>query len=414
MKNDFKVLIIGYVWPEPKSSAAGTRMMQLIRLFLDQQWKVVFATPATESEHRFDLESIGVETTNIVLNDDSFDDFVKDLNPNIVMYDRFMMEEQFGWRVSEQCPDALRILDTEDLHFLRQARQLAYKQNKEIQEGNLFGDLAKREIASIFRCDLSLIISEYEMELLQNVFKVDPKILYYLPIWVETFSEEKISKWTKFEDRKDFVFIGNFLHEPNWNSVQYLKESIWPLIRKQLPEADLKIYGAYPSQKVFQLHNPKQGFHVMGRAEDALEVIAQARALLAPLRFGAGIKGKFIEAMLCGTPSLTTTNGAESMRGDLPWAGHVTNEAEELVNEAVKIYLDKNHWSEKQQNGISIIENRFLKNNFDTDFIKRIIQLLVDMENHRQGNFIGAILNHHTMQSTKYMSRWIIEKNKSN
>ena len=80
----------------------------------------------------------------------------------------FITEEQFGWRVAENCPDAIRLLDTEDLHFLRKARQEVVNKNQEL---NLFSETAKREIASIYRCDVSLIISEFEMQLLQETFK---------------------------------------------------------------------------------------------------------------------------------------------------------------------------------------------------------------------------------------------------
>ena len=113
-----KVLIIGTVWPEPNSTAAGNRMLQIIEQLQLQNWEVVFACAAAESEFMFDLKTIKVITKSIELNDTSFDEFVKQLNPTIVIFDRFMIEEQFGWRVAENCPNCLRILDTEDLHFV--------------------------------------------------------------------------------------------------------------------------------------------------------------------------------------------------------------------------------------------------------------------------------------------------------
>lgn len=93
-----------------------------------------------------------------------------------------------------------------------------------------------------------------------------------------------------------------------------MKHSLWPLIRRQLPGAQLHIYGAYTPPKATALHNPAQGFHVMNWAEDALQVMTAARICLAPLRFGAGIKGKLADAMVaCGTPNITTPVGAEAM-----------------------------------------------------------------------------------------------------
>ena len=126
-----KVLILGFVWPEPKSSAAGSRMLQLIEQFQKQDYDITFASAAKTSDNSFDLKAINVETKAILLNDASFDTFISELDPNIVVFDRFMTEEQFGWRVAEQCPDALRILDTEDFHGLRMAREQAVKQNEE-------------------------------------------------------------------------------------------------------------------------------------------------------------------------------------------------------------------------------------------------------------------------------------------
>src|SRR5690606_5256469 len=155
---------------------------------------------------------------------------------------------------------ALRILDTEDLHCLRKGRQQAFKEHRSFDDSYLFSDIAKREIASIYRSDLSLIISEVEIDILKTKFKVNESLLVYLPFMLDEISEENIIKLSKFKERQHFITIGNFLHEPNYNAVLYLKNTIWPLIKKQLPSAEIHIYGAYASQKVNQLHNEKQGF----------------------------------------------------------------------------------------------------------------------------------------------------------
>lgn len=407
-----KLLIIGTVWPEPDSSAAGGRMLQLITFFQQQGFEIVFASPALDSDYMVDLATLNITKKSIVLNCSSFDVFAKELNPTIVLFDRFMMEEQFGWRIAENCPDALRILDTEDLHCLRLARQKAFKENRLFEvEDLLKEDVAKREIASILRCDLSLMISEFEMDLLKTTFKIDEKLLYYLPFLLEPISETTFNELPSFEKRNNFIFIGNFLHEPNWNAVQYLKETIWPLLRKQLPGVELHIYGAYPSQKVMQLHQPKENFYIKGRATDANEVVRNGRIVLAPLRFGAGIKGKLIEAIQCGTPSITTTIGAESMHGHLPWNGCITDDINEFIKLAIELYQDEKLWHKAQENGISIINQRYSRDLFEKDFISKIQFLQSNLPQHRLENFLGSLLQHHTLNSTKYMSRWIEAKN---
>lgn len=437
------ILIIGSVWPEPNSSAAGGRMMQMIHLFLLKGWKITFASAAADSEFMFDVRNIGIEKVTIELNNSSFDSFVSNLQPTIVMFDRFMTEEQFGWRVAENCPDTIRILDTEDLHCLRAARQKAFIEKRVFSTDDLYSDIAKREIASILRCDISLIISSVEMNILQDHFKIDDSLLYYLPFMLDPIDMDSIASLPTFESRNNFITIGNFLHEPNVNAVLYLKEDIWPFIRKELPKAELHIYGAYPSQKIYELNKPNEGFFIKGRASDANAVVSRARVFLAPLRFGAGLKGKLAEAMINGTPSVTTDIGAEGMQSNFEWSGVVANTAfgsaqaavrntvaktsslsgaetnsneniaTQIASAAVELYTNKLVWQTAQQNGVNIINSLFSKELLGEAFIEYISSVQNDLKKHRRGNFTGAMLMHHTTSSTKYMARWIEAKNKA-
>jgi glycosyltransferase involved in cell wall biosynthesis len=406
------LLIIGFVWPEPKSSAAGSRVMQLINAFLLQKYKITFASPCANTDNAFNLESIGVTQSEIELNNSSFDMFIKQLKPDVVLFDRFMMEEQFGWRVSEHCPNALRVLDTEDLHCLRKGRQQAFKDGDSFDNTYLFQDISKREIASIYRCDLSLIISEVEIRILQNEFKVDVSLLLYLPFMLDEVTEEAIKNLPKFEKRQHFITIGNSLHAPNYNAVLYLKETIWPLIKKKLPKAELHIYGAYASQKVKQLHNKSEGFLVKGFAKDVNQVMQLAKVCVAPLQFGAGLKGKLIDAMQNGTPCITTTIGAEGMYGNLQPNGFIEDNPKQFADKVVELFINETFWKEKQDHGFQIINKRFNKKQFQSKFLKTLEKTTQQLHNHRLHNFIGQMLQHHIMQSTKFMSKWIEEKNK--
>ena len=405
-----KLLIIGHVFPEPTTTAAGSRMMQLISLFQEQEFTITFASTASESDKSKDLSSISVQTKSIELNNVSFDGFISELNPSIVLFDRFITEEQFGWRVVENCPNAIRILDTEDLHFLRKARQEAFKKGGRVEKVNLFSETAKRELASIFRCDLTLIISEFEMELLQKTFNIDTSILQYLPFLVKEIID--VNSLKIFEERNHFITIGNMLHQPNVDSVLYLKKEIWPKIRKQLPKVNLHIYGAYAPQQILELNSEKEGFLIKGWADNVSEVMSNARVCLAPLRFGAGLKGKILDAMIYGTPSVTTSIGAEGMVGELPFSGIVFDDVEPFVNASVELYSNKEMWLQAQQNGFEILEKRFRRELFFEKFKAKINLLQQTSSTHRNNNFIGQILQHQTLQSTKYMSKWIEEKNK--
>lgn len=404
-----KVLVIGYVWPEPNSSAAGTHMMSLLNAFRAQNWQVEFATPALRTEHMVNLDDFGISSQSIALNCESFDDYVKAYAPDIVMFDRFMMEEQFGWRVDKHCPNALKILDTEDLQCLRNARHEAHKGEREFTTNDLHSDIAKREIAAILRCDLSLIISSYEMSLLNDVFKIEPSLLHHLPFMVDLNTLPTSTK--TFEQRQHFMTIGNFRHAPNWDAVLYLQQ-IWPLIRKQLPKAELHIYGSYPPPKATALNNPKTGFLIKGWADNAFEVMQSARVCLAPLRFGAGIKGKLLEAMIMQTPSVTTNIGSEGMHNELPWPGKIANTADDFANAAVKMYNNQSEFEQAQQDGNTLLNTLYDKAQLSAALIQKVDAISSDLNAHHEKNFTGQMLKHHTMRSTQYMSQWIAEKNK--
>ncbi|MGB7394732.1 MAG: glycosyltransferase family 4 protein [Pricia sp.] len=452
------VLFIGFTWPEPASTAAGHRISQLLDYFQNQKYRTVFASTAAKTAKSMELEGYGIEEVSIKLNDSGFDTFVKDLNPQIVVFDRFLTEEQFGWRVAEFVPDALRILDTEDLHSLRKTREMLVKQNIALLDAKhpntdvektgtihlaknnssnfkpmfptefdlrddsmdyespvvsawLQNDLTKREMASIYRCDLSLIISSYEMELLGTILKIDSRLLLHLPFMLDALDADTIQQWPSLEDRKDFVCIGNGKHAPNVDAILWLKKKIWPLIQKQLPEVHLNIYGAYLPEHILQMNSPREHFHVLGWVENVKDVLRKARVNLAPLRFGAGIKGKLVDAMQTGTPSITTSIGAEGMHSGLPWGGAIENTAEEFAKAAVRLYQNPKVWRASQENGIAIINSLYNKDSLSSKLSQSISEIENNLSKHRRRNFIGAMLMHHSMMGTKYMAKWISAKN---
>jgi len=408
-----KVLIIGKVWPEPRSSAAGSRMMQLIDYFAGSGFEVTFASAARRGLHSVNLSGRVDNEMQIQLNNSRFDSFIKNYKPDLVLFDRFTVEEQFGWRVAENCPEAIRILDTEDLHFLRDARRKFMSEvQKSAMKSVLQSEMALREIASIFRSDLSLIISVYEMDILLNHFRVPASLLLHLPFMMKPIAEESQKELPGYNERSGFMTIGNFRHPPNTDSVIWLKKEIWPLIRKKLPGVRMNVYGAYLPEKVEMLNAPEDGFYVKGRAESAGAVIKRARVMLAPLRFGAGLKGKLIDAMRYGTPAVTTTIGAESMYGSFEPPGRVHDVPEKIADAALELYHNENQWYKAQSNGFRIVNNLYNKDKYESLFKKRVDEIWKSLKKHRRENFTGQMLMHHSMASTRYMSKWIEEKNK--
>ena len=426
------VAVIGYVWPEPNSSAAGQNMLAIIKRCLSADFNVTFLTAATNSDHKEDLTTLGVDVHSVALNCSSFNSQIAHIKPDVVIFDRYMTEEQFSWRVKEACPNALRVLNTEDLHSLRQARHEAVKQDNDARLAQLNSELAQREVAAILRSDLTLIISKREMALLTEHYGVPRTQLQYHPLVVGKTPPITLP----FEERAHFVHIGNFRHAPNWDAVLQLKQSIWPEIRKALPKAELHIYGAYPPKKATQLHNEKQGFLVKGWAENVESIMLSAKVLIAPLRFGAGIKGKLIDAMRCATPSITTWIGAEGITStdsitansniqeiDEPkqlaqWPGalcsaNTTDAAviQDYVEQAVALHNDKSTWDSASSLTASVLSS-FESEQPEVPLIEKVISLKQSLNTHRNGLFMQSLLWHQTLTASKYMSQWIEAKSK--
>ena len=405
------LLIFGSNWPEPASSAAGARTLQLLDLLLERGWKVSFFTSANRREHSAHLP-VEVDQRQIKLNSSEVDHLLKDLDPDLVWFDRFMLEEQFGWRIAEHCPRAKRMIDTIDLHSLREVRRVASKENREIQPRDWFTDLALRELSAIFRSDLSLLISDKEERILTEDLGIPRSLLHVIPFLCTPEQQNSWKSTPGFEVRKDFVTLGNFRHPPNADSVRFLIEQVWPGIREACPGVNLHLYGADLPPALQQLHAPGKGVHVKGRAEDAIETLSHYRILLAPLRYGAGLKGKLFDAMLAGTPSVTTPIGAEGMQGEFSWPGHVCKTWDEFTNAAVKLYQNETEWKERQERIPGMLQGRFDRGVYADRFMERIHTLLNSPSDETLDQLPGAMLRHHLHRSTEYMSRWIEAKNK--
>lgn len=378
--------------------------MNIIQSLQVVGYRITFATAAQPTGCCLDLKKFDISTHTIRANDTAFDAWITSLSPDCVLFDRFVTEEQFGWRVEKACPNVLRVLDTSDLHCLREARRL------QVEDGgalDLYNEIALREIASIYRSDLTLMIANYELNLLVEEFNVPEQQVAYLPFWLAM--DESTSM--PFDSRQNFMMIGNFMHLPNVDAARWCKHSIWPLIRKQLPQAEFHCYGAYGDRYQKEFHDPGNGFIYKGRAEDALFTLSQYCVNCAPLRYGAGLKGKIFDGFQTGTPTVTTCVGAEGIADNEEWGCSIADDPIEFARTATELYTNPQLWAKVQTCGKQIVQKRFSAE----EWLPRLPQLLetalVNMREDRKRHFIGRMLRHHQHRSAEYMSRWIEAKN---
>lgn len=401
------LLLIAKNWPEPNSTAAGRRTLDLLSLFSAANYDIHIASAAEKTPFQADLDEKQITTHKISVNDSNFDSWLEKLSPQIVIFDRYVMEEQFGWRVRMITPDAMTILDTSDLHCLREARQTAFKTGNAI---DLYNPTALRELTSISRCDLCLVISKFESELLEQKFQLSKRQILYLPFIVE---ENDFSFGLPFEERMHCIMFGGFKHEPNRDATHWLKESLWPTIRQLLPEnVEMHVFGAYADHAINQLNAPKERFFIKGRAADALKTMENYRINLAPLRFGAGQKGKVLEGWLTGTPTITTQIGAEGMAANDDLQNSVAYTDSNLANLVATAYSDSNRWHQLQTQGHVVLRKSFLRSQYEQPFLDIITKTKSKLSEHRHANFWGRLLWQNQFRASEFMSRWIELKNK--
>ena len=316
----------------------------------------------------------------------------------------------------------------QDSHALRRARARASAAGADA--GEVVGakpnarDLDQmREIASIARSDLALVCSPVERRWLERECGIDGRKLKTASFFEDAVDISKLSD-EDFDARRGFVTIGTFMHKPNVDSVAWLRSEVWPLVRERLPDATMRVYGSYMTEAHrARFHDPRNGFELVGFAEDLNDAMSNARVLLAPLRFGAGIKGKVLDAWKCGTAVVTTPIGSEGttpeedfwhastsepIDPDHGWGGYgdvVT--ASEIADAAVRLHEDRETWSRARLNGAEIVNRLFSREKNVSDVLDAIEHVVTNIDTVRDDDYVGQSLWHHTERSTMYFSKWI-------
>ncbi|MBL7715431.1 MAG: glycosyltransferase family 4 protein [Bdellovibrionales bacterium] len=420
-----RVLFLTTVWPEPTSSAAGVRVLGLAKNFLKAGATVFWGSACKPNSFQAELDRLGIITREVQLNDSSFNEWLREVRPDGVVFERFIVEEQFGARVREEAAGAWTALDTSDLHSVRRAREKWVLKNLNHDSGLdlqaiskipsipsefLFTEDTFRELASIHRCDLTWVVSFSEALALERFFAVDPKKISVLPI---DLGVERAECRKDFSERIGLGFIGNFRHPPNLDAVRFLKFQLWPEVRRKIPDATLSIFGAYPSKEAMAWSNPREGFVVLGPADDSRAMLSSVRVLVAPIRFGAGVKGKILDSWSVGTPVITTEIGAEGVLPEgsenpclVPGAN-----LQEWVATIQEMTSDAKAWSTGSQRSMDAFNRVYTSQAIDVRFRSDFQKLLHPV---RKGSepfhWIQEILWMNQLRSTDYFSRWIEAK----
>lgn len=405
-----RALFISQVWPEPESSAASLRTLNLFQHLKNLGFTLHVGSACADNNHRLALEALGIHTQHLPLNDSAFNEYLKTFRPEFVFFDRFMSEEQFSWRVRKELPQAIRILDTIELHCLTAARSNSGQSGVHLQsrlpEDVFFSEIAARELGAIFRSDLSLFTSTVELEILSQHL---PDFGAELKLLRPSYQLKSLAK--PFSERQNFVCLGNFRHQPNIEGLTCLRENIWPLIRSALPQAELHIWGSYLSPKIARWDEAETGFRIKGRLSE-LSDLGNYKLLLAAQHTGAGIKGKLADAWSYGTPCVATEIAAEAMQASAGFGGIVAGSSAEFAQAAIYLYSSSVSWLAAQERGTESLQELF---NFEVNqaALKKSLESAQKRKAKGEQSILNNLLWHHSQRSTEFFSRWLESKHRS-
>ena len=263
-------------------------------------------------------------------------------------------------------------------------------------------------MASILRCDQTLLVSDHEEWLLKNEIKIDPELFQTVPIGYSISPHARIP----FEKRKNFCWLGNFQHRPNQDGLRFFLNSVWPHIREKKQDAEIHVYGAYITQEFTEKNNPAKGIYIKGWVKDPVEMFAHHRVNLAPLRFGAGTKGKITQGWAAGTPVVSTSIGSEGLVRDGQFGGMIASldMPENFAQTCINLHEDQLAWQTHHETGIELLQKYFDPNEIGQKLLTQVKALQVNLESHRKKHWMSSLLNLQHLRSNEYFGRWIEAK----
>ena len=346
-----RILLIDATTPTPDQDSGSVRYINLVRVLNALGWQCTFFADNRAYIPRYtdELRALGVE----VLHGPWLNDPVAFFRERGQQFDAIMLSRHYVARhyvdlAREHAPQARVLFDTVDLHYLREQRAAKVEQSEALaKQAEATRDA---ELDLIRRCDVTIVVSPVELDLLSREAPGRR---------VEVLSNihEVHGRRAGFDARKDLWFVGGFQHQPNVDAVQWFVAQIWPRVRAALPEVQFHIVGSKCPPEVAALAG--NGVVVHGFVEHIEPFLDGIRVAVAPLRYGAGVKGKVNQSMAYGQPVVATPIAVEGMEIVAGSEALVAAEPAEFADEVVRLYQDPELWLRLSDAGLANIESHF-------------------------------------------------------
>ncbi len=350
------ILIIDHYVPTRDKDAGSRTMFQYLKLFTNLGMNVKFYgdNPHPYQPYTDELLQLGIE---VLYGDFSFKVFEKWIIENGKYIDYTYLLRPY---ISEKYIDLIKnFTDSKiayngtDFHWIREERQYKIDNNSETLKHAQ--EMKKIEFNLFNKSDIVITISEFEKSLLEQ--EMPGKNVVVIPTFIYE-SDFPLGKSNSVNERKFVTFVGGFSHIPNVDGILWFTQSIWPKIQSEYPELELKIIGSNPPEQIKNLSSDT--VEVTGYLSDQMleEYYSKTRVVVAPLRYGAGVKGKIIEAIAHGIPTVTTSIGAEGIT-DSEHLLAVQDDEDLFAQSVLQLIRDNELWSRTRQACIDYSKDNF-------------------------------------------------------
>ena len=365
------ILVIDHHVPMPDKDSGSVRMFQILKLLHQLGHRITFIPDnlAYEPPYTCELQKRGIEVVYhpyvkkvrdyLVAHGPSFD---------VAVLSRCDFARKYIADVRLHAPQSRIIFDTVDLHYLREDREAQVTRDPEMRRKAQEKQQLENEL--IGQADETWVVSPIEQQLLREKWSRKSVQL------VSNIVDVPGSK-TPFALRRDYLFIGGFQHRPNTDAILFFVQKIYPLVSEHLGDAKFYIIGRNPPPEIVALATEK--IIVAGLQRDVRPFFDGVKLSVAPLRFGAGVKGKVNQSMACGVPVVATSLAIEGMelqdREDIL----VADDPEDFARALIELYNSEDLWNRISENGIA--KTRSL---YSTDAARKKLELLFSDEHLRR------------------------------
>lgn len=343
-----RILVLDHEVPTPDQDSGSVRITAAMKSMLDLGYAVTFMPhngwrrePYTSQLERMGVEVLGSST--------DWWSHVVEMAPSIthVWLSRPPVARAFIGHVRASLPDTTVIFDTVDLHFLRVQREAETTRNATRLRDALRQEIEELELIDM--ADVTVVVSEVERDLLHS--RTDTPVLVVPNIHID--HPEVLGP----RDRSGILFVGGFRHTPNVDAMAWFVREVLPLIAEEEPDVFLTIAGSHPPEEVMALSSDR--VTVTGWVHDLVPTYAASRVAVAPLRYGAGVKGKVGEALSLGVPMVLTSIASEGMHIEQGSHALVADDPEGFAASVVRLLRDDDLWIRLSAAGRQLVHDRF-------------------------------------------------------